>query len=497
MSNRKKGNSNYKKIINRIKIAMIVIACVILCVLQFFALVKGNNYKKYILTEDVIVKNNGKKVFQGNIDEYDMKDIKSEDNITMHMKIPKNKLKSPAIQYDNINTAVKVYVDGKKIYSIGEGTPKGGVVCHVYNKVPLGDISDKTEIVMSIRVLSGITLIRLPRVTMMNTYDVDEEYYYAMHVYIVIGYYLAIIGILGIIIVSFVRKKDMLKMKTLALSITSILAAIYMISTFQVIPLFSDNYILDAYFEYGSRLYLPFMLNMYMFYEYPKGKRKISVILAIITGLYATSLLILQGMHVMYINDTLSLFLVLYIITGINIVVYYIKYKSALINKKIVVSAIGGVLALVMVYTVVVVCFPNYSDYFLIIIPLAILVVLTTFFMELVSEITKDMISDAKKKALEDMAYLDGLTRIHNRRGFDKYLKYDIKNNCRYMVYSFDLNRLKYVNDTYGHDKGDEYIRTFATSLSRAFENGFCARVGGDEFIAMSLIELKNGGLFR
>ena len=142
----------YKKLINRIKIALIVFACLILCTIQLVALVKTNNYVKYNLTENVIVKHNGKKIFEGNIDECNVKNLKSEDNITMYMKIPKNTLDSAAIQYDNINTAVKVSVDGKEIYSIGEGTPKGGVVCHVYNKVPLGDIGKSKEIVMSIRV---------------------------------------------------------------------------------------------------------------------------------------------------------------------------------------------------------------------------------------------------------------------------------------------------------------------------------------------------------
>jgi hypothetical protein len=334
------------------------------------ALVKTNNYVKYNLTENVIVKHNGKKIFEGNIDECNVKNLKSEDNITMYMKVPKNTLDNPAIQYDNINTAVKVSIDGKEVYSIGDGTPKGGVVCHVYNKVPLGDISKSKEIVMSIRVMSGITLIRLPRVSMMNTYDIDEEYYYSMHIYIVIGYYLAIIGVIGLVIISFLENKGNLMMKMLTLSSSSILAAIYMISTFQVIPLFSDNYVADAYLEYASRLYLPFILNLYMITEYPKEKRKISVVLSLITGTYGTLALILQRMNVLYINDTLNFFLALFILTGINIVYYYLKYKSAFINKKMVVFAVGGVLALVIIYTVVVVFFPNYSDYFLIVIPI-------------------------------------------------------------------------------------------------------------------------------
>lgn len=48
----------------------------------------------------------------------------------------------------------------------------------------------------------------------------------------------------------------------------------------------------------------------------------------------------------------------------------------------------------------------------------------------------------------------------------------------------FDLDNLKYVNDTYGHDFGDDYIRT-AASVFRLFESerSIVARLSGDEFI--------------
>ena len=168
--------SNHENIIERIKLVIVVIIGIMLVLVQLFFLFRGSKYVKYDLTKDVVVKHNGKQIFRGNIDELRLEKIESEDNLTMYMKIPKNSIVNPAIQYDNINTAVKVYLDGKKIYSIGEDTPKGGIVCHVFNKVSLGDISNSEEIVMSIRVMNNSTLTRLPRVTLMNTYDIDEEY---------------------------------------------------------------------------------------------------------------------------------------------------------------------------------------------------------------------------------------------------------------------------------------------------------------------------------
>jgi diguanylate cyclase (GGDEF)-like protein len=106
--------------------------------------------------------------------------------------------------------------------------------------------------------------------------------------------------------------------------------------------------------------------------------------------------------------------------------------------------------------------------------------------MELIYEVTSNIITQAKEKALRDMAFYDGLTHIANRRGFEEYINNNIKRGIRYNVFSFDLNGLKKVNDTYGHTFGDDYIKAFAQELKAVYKNGFCARVGGDEFIAVS-----------
>ena len=51
-------------------------------------------------------------------------------------------------------------------------------------------------------------------------------------------------------------------------------------------------------------------------------------------------------------------------------------------------------------------------------------------------------------------------------------------------VMMFDMNNLKTINDTYGHEEGDVFIQTFASYLTRILtEDSFLARFGGDEFV--------------
>lgn len=81
----------------------------------------------------------------------------------------------------------------------------------------------------------------------------------------------------------------------------------------------------------------------------------------------------------------------------------------------------------------------------------------------------------------------DALTGLLNRRGWDRFLRVEERRFRRFgdpaCVVVMDLDHLKTVNDTHGHDAGDDYIRRAATALSLCVRGGdVLARLGGDEF---------------
>ena len=75
---------------------------------------------------------------------------------------------------------------------------------------------------------------------------------------------------------------------------------------------------------------------------------------------------------------------------------------------------------------------------------------------------------------------------IRNKKALEKKI-YQIQergNTLNVGVLVFDMNNLKLVNDNYGHDEGDRFIRTFASFLTRILtSDSFLARYGGDEFV--------------
>lgn len=96
-------------------------------------------------------------------------------------------------------------------------------------------------------------------------------------------------------------------------------------------------------------------------------------------------------------------------------------------------------------------------------------------------------------RLLNDMKYMsmhDSLTGIYNRRYFREML-HEISNKSKALKTSFiicwiDLNKFKIINDTYGHDKGDEVLKKFAEIFKMEIdEEDVFARIGGDEFVVV------------
>jgi len=95
--------------------------------------------------------------------------------------------------------------------------------------------------------------------------------------------------------------------------------------------------------------------------------------------------------------------------------------------------------------------------------------------------------------SLERMAFLDPLTGLANRRALDEAATLALdtvseRSGRRVSVVALDLNRLKDVNDAFGHSEGDRLLTSVARLLQQRFarlHGSLVARVGGDEFTVL------------
>ena len=88
------------------------------------------------------------------------------------------------------------------------------------------------------------------------------------------------------------------------------------------------------------------------------------------------------------------------------------------------------------------------------------------------------------------LAYTDAMTGVYNRNAYEEKLEKLNKVNARLdniMVVIVDLDKLKCINDTYGHRTGDDAIKTVADCILKTVgKKADIYRIGGDEFVCIA-----------
>jgi len=93
---------------------------------------------------------------------------------------------------------------------------------------------------------------------------------------------------------------------------------------------------------------------------------------------------------------------------------------------------------------------------------------------------------------LQDLSLKDDLTGLNNRRGFlalaEQQMKYARRQRAPFVLLFLDLDRLKYINDTFGHAEGNRALAEAARVLRDCFrQSDIVGRIGGDEFAALAM----------
>ena len=89
---------------------------------------------------------------------------------------------------------------------------------------------------------------------------------------------------------------------------------------------------------------------------------------------------------------------------------------------------------------------------------------------------------------LNGQVFIDALTNLKNKGAFSKAideLQEQINNGTKDLKFAigvFDCDTLKIINDQFGHDKGDIYLKTASDTITKVFKHSPAFRIGGDEF---------------
>ncbi len=110
------------------------------------------------------------------------------------------------------------------------------------------------------------------------------------------------------------------------------------------------------------------------------------------------------------------------------------------------------------------------------------------------NRILETYIKNLKLAALNDklseLLNQDPMTLTRNRVAYENYKEtlkehFESGDDTDTAFVMFDINDLKYINDTYGHEKGDEYIKNSCRLICDTFAHSIVFRIGGDEFLTV------------
>ena len=118
-----------------------------------------------------------------------------------------------------------------------------------------------------------------------------------------------------------------------------------------------------------------------------------------------------------------------------------------------------------------------------------------------VSSLAQDVTEQVEYlKTLQHQAHHDNLTNLYNREWLTEFIASSIKSSPEeeFFLFFIDLDRFKEINDTLGHDVGDEMLSTLSKRLKESIgdEGNKVARLGGDEFAVLTrevdIVEMAN-----
>ncbi len=100
-----------------------------------------------------------------------------------------------------------------------------------------------------------------------------------------------------------------------------------------------------------------------------------------------------------------------------------------------------------------------------------------------------------QNEVLDQMASIDPLTGLYNRRSMHSFLNRALETAAPFCLIMCDIDDFKKVNDTYGHDIGDMVLREIAHMIQKQVENqGRACRWGGEELLLLIDSDLAQAG---
>lgn len=431
-----------------------------------------------------------------NLNELSFQLTKRGDLVVLERQLPEKMVEGTVMRFYVTHAAIEVFVDGERIYEYGQDLYDEnrmlGYGFHFID-IPYGSAGKNLQISLLVSEKNAFGNLDVPVIDngahLMRNFLIERREAVAVILFLIV---FGGIFILATIFFSF-EGSDFYRLLNLAFFALSI--GIWNLCNNDIIMLFTYNIRAKGIIEFSAIYGAPTFLFSYFHEEAVKSGGKLQryayyVILGL-QILFVATASILQATHLVHFPDMLKYNQMIMVLMAIYFVAMFAKnaWKRQANNNVLMLGmAIMVVIAAIDLvrYNMQLYYGGFEGGHFKSYTYLGTFVFVLSLMVDFMRRTSDALYSTAERETLEKMAYTDSLTGLLNRRRCEEIYDEIDKNKSDYAVVALDLNNLKKVNDSLGHDAGDLYIREFGTVLTKAFAGcGEVIRSGGDEFLVV------------
>lgn len=445
---------------------------------------------------------NGKEYDNVTLSKFRFKMCNRGDVLTLRHIVPRYDIISlPTLKVYTTHSAIKVYLDDEVIYTYGQRLYDENKLLGYgehFVSMPYGANSKWLTVEMTVsedNVFNGVKAMKLLDGNSAMVKDLSGK-----RVNLSIAMFLIVFGVIIMVLSMLMLRRAVNFVQTFCIALFSFLIGCWTLCNNDLIEYFTTDLLMKSYLEYYSLYILPLPLTYYFrdkidVRSNPKWLKVYFWGIIAAEIVYIASAVILQEANLVHLPQILvgsHILMILTIVLILMISVIDIKVRK----QRPTIVMIGFLIAIAIVIVELIrfniekyitgftknayssdTCF-------------AVLIIVISMLLDYGNKTSKSLYENAQRAVLEQMAYMDELTGLGNRRMCEKKLteleEKEMSSDSVYAIVSLDLNFLKRTNDTYGHKKGDELIKSFSDVLSNVFSlYGTVTRTGGDEFVVI------------
>lgn len=425
---------------------------------------------------------------------YNFDVTKKGDHIQEKVILPDVKIENPIMQITVIHSAFSVYLADELIYTYGyEDLEKDqflGYGCHI---IDLPDDFQSKKLRIEYDVSENDAFSSFTPLIMNNAKYYYTDFLFLNRIPLIINILLIVFGVFYGITTAVILHRQIKTYRLLCISSFALFIGIWSMTVNNYFIFVTTDIQIKSLFEYICLYLAPLALLEYFRDDIASCTKILKTELYIIeSALIVFILFTFIGHFTNIIHFPDVLFIAHIIMVAIALMfIHYIIYIT--INKKLRnYELLTSIILMILCYIVDLAKY-NISKYtnttyqnFSSSICIGTLIFVIALFIDFVEQISSSIIAATQKETFEKLAFSDSLTGLKNRRSCEDFMDIIDEEDSQYIIIEFDLNGLKRVNDTLGHEIGDKYIITFGTVLGQTFGDiGHVSRTGGDEFVVI------------